>query len=163
MKVLIVSDTHRRDETFLAVHEREKPYDVLIHAGDAEGSEDYFEALADCECHFVSGNNDFFSELPYEDLFFLGPYRVFLTHGHHYHVSSSESVLAEEARQRDADICIYGHTHRPAAHYEGSLLILNPGSLGYPRQEGHLPSYLVLYIEKDGTLRTDLRFLGGAD
>ena len=39
MKILVVSDTHRRDENLRLVIEQEKPFDMLIHLGDAEGSE----------------------------------------------------------------------------------------------------------------------------
>ena len=38
MKVLIVSDTHRKNENFLKVLERVAPIDMLVHCGDIEGS-----------------------------------------------------------------------------------------------------------------------------
>ena len=43
MKVLIISDTHRRDDRFLALIERIKPIDMLIHCGDTEGSEELYQ------------------------------------------------------------------------------------------------------------------------
>ena len=39
MKILIVSDTHRKDTNLKQVIEAVKPIDMLIHLGDAEGSE----------------------------------------------------------------------------------------------------------------------------
>ena len=39
MKILIVSDTHRKDGNLQWVMEKEKPFDMLIHLGDAEGRE----------------------------------------------------------------------------------------------------------------------------
>ena len=48
MKVLIISDTHRRDDRFLALIERIKPIDMLIHCGDTEGSEELYMAGVDC-------------------------------------------------------------------------------------------------------------------
>ena len=39
MRILIVSDTHRKNENFLKVVEKEAPFDLLIHCGDIEGSE----------------------------------------------------------------------------------------------------------------------------
>ena len=44
MKVLIVSDTHRRNGNLQEVIERTAPFDMLIHLGDAEGSEDLITA-----------------------------------------------------------------------------------------------------------------------
>ena len=46
MKVLIVSDTHRKHKNLETVMERVQPIDLLIHLGDAEGSEDYIAELA---------------------------------------------------------------------------------------------------------------------
>ena len=39
MKVLIVSDTHRRNENYIKVLEKVAPVDMVIHCGDIEGSE----------------------------------------------------------------------------------------------------------------------------
>ena len=43
MKVLIVSDTHKRDENLRAAIRKELPFDIMIHLGDTEGSEIYFQ------------------------------------------------------------------------------------------------------------------------
>ena len=39
MKILIVSDTHGRDDNLVKVLKKVKPIDFLIHCGDVEGSE----------------------------------------------------------------------------------------------------------------------------
>ena len=155
MKVLIVSDTHRYDKNFIRVLEEEGPVDMLIHCGDIEGSEEYYEQLVDCPVHMVAGNNDLFSDLPDEDIFMIGPHKVFLTHGHHYYVSLENRILVEEAQSRGADIVMYGHIHRPIIDIRGDITVINPGSLTYPRQEGRLPSYVIMEIDKSG--RTDYR------
>ena len=59
MKILIVSDTHGRDEKLEAAVAVEQPFDYLIHCGDVEGREFFIEALAECPCTIVAGNNDF--------------------------------------------------------------------------------------------------------
>lgn len=87
MKILIVSDTHRRDANLKEVLLKVSPIDKLIHLGDSEGSEDYIRQIANCPVHIVSGNNDFFSDLPREEELQLGKYKVLLTHGHYYYVS----------------------------------------------------------------------------
>ena len=55
MKVLIVSDTHGRDENLEIVINREAPFDMLVHCGDVEGREIFIEALVDCPCCIVAG------------------------------------------------------------------------------------------------------------
>lgn len=78
MKALIVSDTHGSHRNLERVIEKEQPLDLLIHLGDVEGGEDYIEAIADCPVHVVAGNNDFFSELPREEEFFVGGSHIFI-------------------------------------------------------------------------------------
>ena len=60
MKVLIVSDTHGHDENLEQVVMNEAPFDMFVHCGDVEGREIFIEALVECPCCIVSGNNDFF-------------------------------------------------------------------------------------------------------
>ena len=71
MKVLIVSDTHGRHAGIEEAIQREFPFQRLIHLGDAEGYEDYIADLAECPIDIVSGNNDFFSDLPDEKIVFI--------------------------------------------------------------------------------------------
>jgi len=80
MKILIVSDTHRKHENLNVVLERTQPVDMVIHLGDAEGEEDYIRELAGCPLEIVAGNNDFFSCLPREKELEIGKYRVLITH-----------------------------------------------------------------------------------
>ena len=146
MKILIVSDTHRKDENLKWVIRKTKPFDMLIHLGDAEGSE--YEIMKwvdkDCDLEMIMGNNDFFSQLEREKEIMIGKYKVLLTHGHYYNVSTGPAYLKQEARERGFDIVMFGHTHRPYFDIDKSgekeLITLNPGSLSYPRQEGHRPS-----------------------
>ena len=65
MKVLTVSDTHRKNDIYFNIVKLHKP-DMVIHCGDAEGAEYALTEAADCPVHIVLGNNDFFSELPRE-------------------------------------------------------------------------------------------------
>ena len=159
MKVLIVSDTHKSHRNLEKIIEREQPFQMLIHLGDVEGGEDYIEALADRPVHIVRGNNDFFSELPGEQEFFIEGRHIFVTHGHYYGVSMGEERLKAEARGRGADIVMYGHTHRPSLTVEDDLVTLNPGSVSYPRQDGRKPSYIVMNVDGQGNAEFELLYL----
>ena len=165
-KILIVSDTHRRDENLKQVLEKECPIDMLIHLGDAEGSDVKFSEWVnpECEMQCVLGNNDFFSNLDRERAIQIGKYKVLLTHGHYYSVSLGAEYLTKEARARGFDIAMFGHTHRPfyeVNHKEGDkdVIVLNPGSLSYPRQDGHKPSYMIMELDEAGNAHFDLHFL----
>lgn len=161
MKVLIVSDTHRKDDNLKNLIEELKPLDMLIHLGDAEGSE---YAIADwvnedCQLAMVMGNNDFFSNLEREIEMELGAYRILLTHGHYYNVSLGVEGLRSEASARGFNMIMYGHTHRPFLEETKDLTIINPGSLSYPRQEGRRPSYAIMEIDEMGKAHFQMKFL----
>ena len=113
MKILVVSDTHRKLENLKVILEREQPMDLLIHLGDAEGDEDSIAEMAGCRLEIVAGNNDFFSNLPREKELRIGSYRVLITHGHYYYVSAGIADIEREAAAQGYDIVMFGHTHRP--------------------------------------------------
>ena len=159
MKILIVSDTHGTDVNFDLILEREMPIDKLIHLGDSEGFEDYIEAVAECPVHMVCGNCDYDSDYPYEDVVEFAGHRALITHGHLHQVYAGTEALATHARHLDADIAMFGHTHKPMAEYEGDVLMLNPGSVTFPRQKGRRPSYIVMEAEEDGRLTWEIRYL----
>jgi putative phosphoesterase len=151
MKVLIVSDTHRRNENYFKILEMHKP-DMVIHCGDVEGSEYALTEAADCPVHIVLGNNDFFSDLPRELELQVGSHKVWVTHGHNYYVSMGNEHIKREAIARGMDIVLYGHTHKPVVDMSGGVIAVNPGSLSYPRQEGHEPTYVIMETDRFGKL-----------
>ena len=159
MKVLIVSDTHRRHGNLETVLENVGKMDLLIHLGDAEGEEDYIEAIAGCPVEIIAGNNDFFSNLDKEKVILLGKYKVLLTHGHYYNVTVGVERLKEEARERGIDIAMFGHTHRPCIEYKDGITVLNPGSISFPRQEGRRPSYILMEIDREGEAHYTINYL----
>lgn len=159
MKVLIVSDTHGRDGTLKYLLEQVKPIDMLVHCGDVEGSEDYIRSLADCPVHMVAGNNDFFCDLPKEEEFLIGKYRVLLTHGHYYYITMGTQMIKEDAKARGFDIVMFGHTHRPYLEQDKGITVLNPGSLSYPRQEGRKPSYMIMDLDRNGEAHFTINYI----
>lgn len=161
MKVLIVSDTHRHNENLFEVIKRVGPIDLLIHLGDAEGSEDIIEAQAGCRVEMIAGNNDFFSNLDREKEIKIGKYNVLLTHGHFYYVSVGTENIKKEAVGRQFDIVMFGHTHRPLLEIGEDVTVLNPGSLSFPRQEGRIPTYAIMEIDDKGEAHYTINYFKG--
>lgn len=159
MKILVVSDTHGRDRELETAVEREAPFDKLIHCGDVEGREIFIEALADCPCCIVAGNNDFFCDLPREQEITIGGKNALVTHGHYYGVSIDLSGIADEARSRGCEIAFFGHTHKPVVAQKNGVLVINPGSLAYPRQSGRKSSYVILNTDIRGNIDAQIKYL----
>ena len=139
--VLIVSDTHSKDIVYYQVVKKEAPLTMVVHAGDAEGQDDRLAAICRVPFYCVRGNNDFFSDLPSDLEFYIGDVKTFLTHGHHYYCSFTEADMIDEA------------------HFTDGILVLNPGSLTYPRQYDHRPSYILLDIDENGTPSAEIRYV----
>ena len=161
MKILVVSDTHRKDDNLKLVLSEECPLDMLIHLGDAEGSEHFIPDWVNPECRMemVLGNNDFFSRLDREREIDIAGHKAFITHGHYYGVSMGPEGLVDEAKSRGCDIAMYGHTHRPFLDVIDGVTVLNPGSLSYPRQEGRRPSYMIIHVDADGKMEYQQKYL----
>ena len=159
MRILIISDTHGSHRNLDELLEREKDIDMLLHLGDVENDDDYIEAVMDCPVHIVAGNNDYFSYLPREKEIQIGKYKVFMTHGHNYYVSMNTERLRQAARQRGADIVMYGHTHRPKVDASEDVIVVNPGSLSYPRQEGRRATYIIMEINRAGEAEFTLHYV----
>lgn len=159
MKILIVSDTHRREDSYKEVLAREQGLDRVIHLGDAEQSEDYMQRITGLPLDIVSGNNDFFYHYSKEKEIDIGKYKILLTHGHNYYVSSDIRVLCRKARAQGMDIVMYGHTHYPRLEECEGVMAVNPGSLSYPRQQGRRPSYMIMETDEKGEAQFTIKYM----
>lgn len=160
MKILVVSDTHRKNDIFLKLIEKLKPLDFMIHCGDAEGSEYVLSQAAECETQFILGNNDFFSPLPQEVELTFGQNKIWVTHGHYYGVNMGNERLKREGKARGAQVVMYGHTHKPCIDYSDSdIIAINPGSLAYPRQDNHRPSYILMEIDEKNEMHFTIAYI----
>ncbi len=66
-------------------------------------------------------------------------HRLFLTHGHRYHVDA----LPDPALTGGAGYLLYGHTHVPLNAVKDGVRCLNPGSVSIPK-DGSPRGYLLL-------------------
>ncbi len=144
MKVVIVSDTHGDTSRLEKVFLREQDADIYLHAGDIEASE---EAIAPFVG--VRGNCDgFYPSHPFSRQI-KTPYGL-LRIEHRPIVSDAMLISLYNDGVR---IFVHGHTHIKEERISHGILILCPGSLDYPRDEGD-GSYLVLDIEESGVKST---------
>lgn len=158
MKILLVSDTHGKDQKLKEALEIEKP-EFVFHMGDLDESKDVICELAGCPVAMISGNNDYDTDLSPEVFFELLGFRIFMTHGHRYGVSMGTEGLKSAGRRKGADIVLFGHIHMPVLEIEEDIILANPGSLTYPRQEKRRPSYMVLYLERGKSPEFEIKYL----
>lgn len=147
MKILITSDTHGyygRISDLILDH---GDFDLMIHAGDGVEDCKNINYETGIDYYVVKGNNDFFSNEPYNKIIEIAGYKIFLTHGHKEHVDFSMDDLIEKSKSFGCDIAIFGHIHRYVNINKSGILILNPGSPFLPRDGG--PSAMIMTIDDD--------------
>ena len=113
MRILVISDSHGRNDDIEGVLKQVGDIDMMIHCGDVERGDSYIREIADCPVVMVAGNNDYYLDLPSEEEVRIGDYKVLVTHGHGYYVNSGVDYLREHALEYGYDVVMYGHTHVP--------------------------------------------------
>ena len=84
----------------------------------------------------------------------VGGVRIHVSHGHELGSPTPERLLATY----EADVIVYGHTHRQLVTRADGRLVVNPGAAG-ARRFGLEPSVAVLTIA-DGAAEVELVPLG---
>lgn len=126
----LISDTHglmRPD-----VHTALAGVALILHAGDVGGEEvlDELELIAPVRAVF--GNTDPRDHRGLTDSIdmVINGLKVHVSHGHEVR---RPAPLLLAATYPDADVIVYGHTHRQLVERLGKALIVNPGAAGARR------------------------------
>lgn len=158
MKIGIISDTHGDlSNAERAINDMGK-VDLLIHAGDTYEDAMKLKEKFSLNVIAICGNTDCSTEKPSEQNFMIEDKKIFLTHGHKYDVKDSLNNLYFRAKELEADIVIFGHSHVPQYIRENNLIFINPGSVSRPRG-GSSASYALLEINEDHDGNLDIKLI----
>lgn len=150
MKILVMSDSHGRRDLVEDCVRRHTEAEVVIHLGDVLTDVEYLvPQFPEKQFYFVHGNCDWRTDYPAAQCVEIGGVRVFFAHGHRLAVKYGLTTFMAVARQNEAHICLYGHTHEPYNKYHDGLYVMNPGSLAEPRGTSR-PSYGLIDIVPQG-------------
>ncbi len=150
MRVVIVSDSHGRNDYVKRAIQQAGAFDVFIHLGDIEADLEELKGMVDCPSYIVAGNNDVGTGLPGTLTITLEGKKIFLTHGHRHGVNYDLKRLGLLAVYNNIDIAMFGHTHYPYLDRGDDVILLNPGSLTYPRQEGKARTFMIMELTPEG-------------
>jgi uncharacterized protein len=137
----LISDTHgliRPD-----VHTALAGVEMILHAGDVGGDDILDELELIAPVHAVRGNTDPPGDprLPEFVILEVGGVRIHISHGHELGIPTAEKLLA----RYDADVVMYGHTHKALVVNAGGRWVVNPGAAG-PRRFDIMPSVARMVI-----------------
>jgi hypothetical protein len=139
----LISDTHGlfRPE----ISRLFKGVDLIVHAGDVGGGGVLRDLAIIAPVLAVSGNIDDRHDpsLPRERLIPIGGLLLHVSHGDELGRPTPERLLATY----DADVIVYGHTHRPLLLRNRARVVVNPGAAG-PRRFS-LPAGIAKLVVQD--------------
>ncbi len=140
IRVGLISDTHGLVRAS-ALHALEG-VGLILHAGDVGGRDVLIELAALAPVQAVYGNVDDIHtpELEAHRWLELEGWKVHVSHGHEVGRPSPDILLR---RYPEADILVFGHTHRAVMHRAGMRLVVNPGAAG-PKRFDIVPSVALL-------------------
>ncbi len=148
MKALVFSDSHGYIKNMIkAIDHFKDEIDIIIHLGDYVDDVSELLYLYDIPIYNVAGNNDF-TNIPNEKILNIENNKIFITHGHEYNVYFGADRIYYRLKEIGANIGLYGHSHTPFALADDDIIILNPGSISYPRRFPN-PSFAILCIDEN--------------
>ena len=145
MRIGVISDTHGllRPEVFDVF----RKVDHILHGGDVGNQEILIELEALAPVTAVFGNTDGMelrARLPAVARVVLEDFDIVVTHGDQFGSPEPARLVTEFP---DADIVVYGHTHRPLLELvRDSITVMNPGGAG-PRRFDLRPSVGIMELE----------------
>ena len=153
MKIIVVSDTHGSYQNFKKVMELNRNADIVVHCGDSRDEVENIKLeFPDKVYYTVKGNCDLGSMLPSIEEFTVDGVRFMATHGHLFNVKYGMFDIDKAARDKGADIVLFGHTHIAMDVLRDGVRFFNPGSLGFGKSFG------VIEI-KDGQILSNIAHL----
>lgn len=146
MKIGVLGDSHLNMEYLNKVIKELKQVDYIIHTGDNYCDFEYIMEKLKIKGIGVKGNCD--PKGPEEIIEEIAGRRFLICHGHRYGVKESLNNLFYRGKEVQADIVIFGHSHVPVYEVIDGLVLLNPGSIAFPRG-GSRRSYALLKLNEE--------------
>ena len=130
-RILVFSDSHNYSRDMIDITLKVRP-DMIIHLGDCvSDARELQRAYPEIPVEYVPGNCDFSQEIGVRILQ-IEKCKVMICHGHQYHVKEGISQLLRAGQEHEADVVLFGHTHKLYYDYHNGMAIMNPGSISRP-------------------------------
>ena len=141
-RVVVVSDSHGNKEGIDKIFKNLK-FDYFIFLGDCVADLGLYQNLDNVLA--VKGNCDFFSNVKTFGVLEIEEIKLFYTHGHEYNVKKTNQNIIGAGKLLNADVVLYGHTHKYSHEIIDGVHIVNCPAFSYAR--GGECKFLVLEIE----------------
>lgn len=148
VRILVISDSHGDNDNVRKACKKAGKVNYMIHLGDIGYDYNMLQSISGVPTYMVAGNNDYGMGLRDYIVVHAGGHKIYCTHGHRAGVHYGVDTLRYKALEQDCDIALYGHTHMPFLENEDTdVIIMNPGSVTYPRQSDRKKTFAILEID----------------
>ena len=124
--LLILSDTHGNIDAIDKLKPIMKDADYIIHLGDYYRDMEFYMGEFGNKIYRVKGNCDGGGEEIEIDIEGL---KVLALHGDRYGVKYSLNRLNLFAKEKSANVVLFGHTHSPMVENIDNITFINPGNM----------------------------------
>ena len=132
-------------------------HDHAVVTGDSSGFVNYaVKAIQWTRERLTKENLSYLQNLKPSEKRKVGEHSIALFHGsprdplnEYVFPGTSPSLLKELLKLSSSNVLLQGHTHVPMYFRSGSSVLLNPGSVGQPRDNDPRASYMILDIDGD--------------
>ena len=157
MKLLVMSDSHRNIGHMLLAVEQTNP-DAILHLGDHIGDAMKLnQRLPNATVYMVKGNCDPSAAGKDTILLPIEGVKILMTHGHIFGVKTGLAALVERAAQQEADLALFGHTHRGLIQNTHGLTLMNPGQM--ERHDNNRTASYGIVTVADGKFDCEIGYL----
>jgi hypothetical protein len=153
-KIMVISDTHEDMATMRIVLDylKDTRVDMVIHLGDYYNDTDILEKEGYPLIN-VPGTWDphyYDPRVPNRRFIQVAGWKIFLTHTPESHYNDLADDLKPEAIMRNgqADLFLYGHTHRAEIKRRKDVVMINPGHMSCDEHRGCPLTFALLDIHE---------------
>lgn len=140
-KIVLISDNHYNLNVVKKIYFANQDADYYLHCGDSElKPEDLFPFAS------VRGNNDYGFDFPLQKHLNIEGNDILMLHGHRYVAALYYDMLLRKAKEENAKVVFFGHTHAFCNQIIDGVHLINPGSCNHNR-DGSEPTYAIVTID----------------
>lgn len=141
MQIVVVSDSHGKNEVYAQLRALYPQASAYLCCGDSECDESFLDGFVS-----VQGNNDYSCHYPHHLILDIEGVRIYMQHGDRIPRLGMIDYFVKLAQAENCQLFLFGHTHIFEEVRKEGVVMVNPGSI-YQNRDGSSPSYALITVQ----------------